>query len=66
MEKPSNNKSNEELMMEALSMSLYGRSMQNRCSILSNGRKQVLENAIKEMTGRKTAEEHETFKTTED
>jgi hypothetical protein len=49
MEQEGRNHSYEEQMFEALSMSLYGRPMQNRCSILNRGKRELLENAVREM-----------------
>ena len=43
MEKPEKYSTQEERMMEALSRGIYGRTLQNRCSILNRSQREMLE-----------------------
>jgi hypothetical protein len=49
MEKIVNKDSWEEQMLQTMSMGIYGRPLQNRCSVLGKFQRQQLQEAVREM-----------------
>jgi len=60
MENSAKSRTNEEQMLDVLSMSLYGRAMHNRCSIVNRGQRQVMENTLREMASTQTCGQEKT------